>query len=129
MVSLNKVLVIGNVGKDPEMRFTPNGNPVVSFSVAANHVYMTPEGERKEETEWFNIVCWNKLAETVNQYVSKGMQVYCEGRQKTRTWDDDQGQKHWKTELVANQVLFLGNKQPASGSQAEDPGADDIPFT
>ena len=105
MASLNKVMVIGNVGKEPEMRFTATGKPVTSFSVAVNDKY----GE-ESTTEWFNIVAWNKLAETCNQYLAKGQQVFVEGRQQTRQWDDNEGQKHYKTELIANKVLFLGKR-------------------
>ena len=85
MASLNKVMIIGNVGGEPEMRFAPNGNPVTSFRVATNRVYTTPEGERKEETEWFTVVTWNRLAEQCNQFLIKGRHVYAEGRLSTRT--------------------------------------------
>src|SRR5512141_106963 len=91
--SLNKVMIIGNIGGEPEMRFTPGGNPVTTFSVATNRVYNSTDGERKEETEWFNIVTWNKTAEFANQYLSKGRKVYVEGRLHTRTWDGQDGQK------------------------------------
>jgi single-strand DNA-binding protein len=116
--SLNKVMIIGNLGKEPEMRFTPGGVPVASFSVATNRVYKTPDGERKEETEWFSIVAWNRLAETCNQFLTKGQKVYVEGRMRTRTWDGQDGQKHYKTELIANQVIFLDKK--ASGPVTEN---------
>src|SRR3970040_716889 len=107
MPSVNKIIIIGNVGKDPEMRYTPNGNPVTSFSIAANRRWTTPEGETREETEWFNVVTWNKLAEVANQYVTKGKKVYVEGRLQTRSWEGQDGQKRHKTEVVANTVLFL----------------------
>ena len=107
MVSLNKVMLIGNVGKDPEMRFTPSGNPVTSFSVATNRVFNTPEGEKKQETDWFNVVAWNKLAEQCNQFLSKGKLVYVEGRLRNRSWDGTDGQKHFRTEVIANRVTFL----------------------
>lgn len=110
MASLNKVMIIGNVGSDPEMRFTPNGNPVTSFRVATNRVYTSPEGERKEETEWFGVVAWNKLAEQCNQFLSKGRLVYAEGRLATRTWESQDGQKHYRTEVVAERVLFLDKR-------------------
>ncbi len=136
--SLNKVMIIGNLGKEPEMRFTPGGVPVASFSVATNRVYKTPEGERKEETEWFSVVVWNRLAETCNQFLTKGQKVYVEGRMHTRTWDGQDGQKHYKTELIANQVIFLDKKAagPATGNSGEESGAgeagdiepQDIPF-
>jgi single-strand DNA-binding protein len=92
--SLNRAMIIGNLGGDPEMRFTPNGNPVTSFNVATNRVYNTADGERKEETEWFTVVTWNRLAETCNQYLTKGQKVYAEGRLHNRTWDGQDGQKH-----------------------------------
>ncbi|MDP2743670.1 MAG: single-stranded DNA-binding protein [Dehalococcoidia bacterium] len=107
MAYLNRVMIIGNVGTDPEMRFTPNGNPVTSFSVATNRTYNTPEGGKKEETEWFSVVAWNKLAENCNQFLGKGRLVYVEGRLRTRSWEGQDGQKHYRTEVIASQVLFL----------------------
>ena len=107
MASLNKVMIIGNLGSEPEMRFTPNGNPVTSFRVATNRVYTTPEGERKEETEWFTVVAWGKLAEQCNQFLAKGRLVYAEGRLHTRMWESQDGQKHYRTEIIANRVTFL----------------------
>ncbi len=113
MASLNKVMIIGNVGSEPEMRFTPNGNPVTSFRVATNRMYTTAEGERKQETEWFTVVAWNKLAEQCNQFLSKGRLVYAEGRLHTRTWEGQDGQKHYRTEIVANRVSFLDRRTAA----------------
>ncbi len=134
MVSLNKIMVIGNLGSEPEMRFTPKGNPVTSFRVATNRVYATPEGERKEETEWFTVVAWGKLAEQCNQFLTKGRLVYVEGRLRTRTWEGQDGQKRYRTEIIANRVTFL-DKQAAAplAEQAEEGGTgeiepDDIPF-
>ena len=100
-------MIIGNVGNEPEMRFTPNGNPVTSFRVATNRVYTTAEGERKQETEWFGVVTWNRLAENCNQFLNKGRLVYVEGRLHTRTWESQDGQKRSRAEIIANQVLFL----------------------
>ena len=133
MASLNKVMLIGNVGKDPEMRFTPSGSPVTSFSVATNRTYNTPEGEKKKETEWFSVVAWSKLAELCNQYLTKGKLVYVEGRLQTRTWDGTDGQKHSRTEVVASQVLFLdkgGEGSPAEpkGEEPESGDSGDLPF-
>ena len=135
MASLNKVMIIGNVGSDPEMRFTPNGNPVTSFRVATNWVFTTADGERKQETEWFTVVCWNKLAEQCNQFLTKGRLVYAEGRLRTRTWETQDGQKHYRTEIIANRVTFLDRQalaalpedreEEASGS---DVSPNDIPF-
>ena len=101
---LNKCMVIGNLGRDPEMRYTPNGNAVTEFSVASNRQYTTADGERRDDTEWFNIVTWGRLAETCSQYLSKGRQVYVEGRMSTRSWDGECGKKHYRTELVAETV-------------------------
>ena len=119
MASLNRVQIIGNVGKEPEMRFTPSGKPTTSFSVAAGRSYTNDAGERKDETEWFSVITWNKLAGTCNQYLQKGQQVYVEGRLQTRSWEGDDGVKHYKTEVIANTVLFLG-KRKESESEGED---------
>jgi len=113
MASLNKVMIIGNLGSEPEMRFTPNGKPVTSFRVATNRVYTTAEGERKQETEWFTVVAWDKLAEQCNQFLTKGRLVYAEGRLRTRTWESPDGQKHYRTEIIANRVTFLDRQAAA----------------
>jgi single-strand DNA-binding protein len=110
MVSLNKVMIIGNVGSEPEMRFAPNGNPVTAFRVATNWVYTTADGERKRETEWFGVVTWGRLAELCNQCLFKGQHVYAEGRLRSRTWASQDGQKHSRAEIVANRVLFLDKR-------------------
>jgi single-strand DNA-binding protein len=124
MAGLNKVMIIGNLGRDPEMRYTPSGSPVTNFSVAVSRNWKTPEGESREETEWFNVECWNKLAEITNQYLSKGKQVYLEGRQKTDTWDDkNTGEKKYRTKLVASEMVMLGSR----GDQGSAPGGDDFP--
>ncbi len=107
MASLNKVMVIGNLGTDPEMRFTPSGNQVTSFRLATTRTYTTSEGERKQDTEWFTVVTWGKLAETCNQFLAKGRRAYVEGRLSTRTWEGQDGQKRFTTEIVANRVIFL----------------------
>jgi single-strand DNA-binding protein len=112
--SLNKVMIIGNLGSDPEMRFTPAGAPVTSFRVAVNRVYKAPEGDYKDETEWFSVVTWARLAETCNQYLTKGQKVYCEGRLHTRSWDGQDGQKRYRTEMIAERVIFLDKKQGAA---------------
>ena len=124
MLTLNKIMIIGNVGADPEMRFTPNGNPVTSFRVATNRVYNTPNGERKQETEWFTVVAWNRLAENCNQYLTKGQRVYAEGRLHTRSWEGQDGQKHSRTEVIANRVLFLDRQAvaPLPGEGAGEVG-------
>jgi len=137
MLTLNKVMIIGNVGTDPEMRFTPNGNPVTSFRVATNWVYTTPEGERKQETEWFTVVAWNRLAENCNQFLTKGQRVYAEGRLRTRTWEGQDGQRRSRSEVIANRVLFLDKQAPAplpgegpgEETSSSEPGPEDFSFT
>jgi single-strand DNA-binding protein len=137
MVSLNKMTIIGNLGSEPEMRFTPSGRPVTSFSIATNWRYTTAEGERKEDTEWFNVVAWGKLAEQCNQFLTKGRLVYIEGRLRLRTWEGQDGQKRARNEITAEKVKFLDRQgAPSATSEAkpddvEQPGdvePDDIPF-
>ena len=118
MVGLNKVMIIGNVGTDPEMRFTPNGSPVTSFRIATSRTYSTADGERRQETEWFDVVTWNRLAETCNQFLAKGRRAYVEGRLRTRTWETADGQRRSRIEIVANRVLFL-DRQPL-GTMPDD---------
>lgn len=131
MRGLNRVMIIGNLGQDPEMRYTPNGKPVTSFSVAVNRAWKTPDGERHEETEWFNVVAWDGLAETCKQYLSKGQPVYIEGRLQTRRWDDQEGKKHSRTELVASGMIILGDRrapaaEPSPSAALEED--DEFPF-
>ncbi|MBC8274152.1 MAG: single-stranded DNA-binding protein [Chloroflexi bacterium] len=120
MVSLNRVMLIGNVGTDPEMRFTPSGNPVTSFRVATSRVYTTSEGERRQETEWFTVVAWKKQAESCNQFLTKGQRVYVEGSLQTRSWEGRDGQKRVTVEVIANRVLFLDRQAvaPLPGEEA-----------
>lgn len=112
---LNKMLVIGNVGRDPEMRYTPNGNAVTNFSLAVNRYYTPPGGERQEETEWFRIVAWDRLAETCNNYVTRGMKVYVEGRLRSNSWVGQDGQTRFSNEIVANTVQFLTPRSQSGG--------------
>ncbi|GAB4543323.1 MAG: hypothetical protein Kow0063_36360 [Anaerolineae bacterium] len=107
---LNKVMLIGNLGRDPEMRYTPSGKPVTSFSLASSRSWVSSDGERREETEWFNVVAWGNLAEICNQHLVRGQQVYIEGRLQTRSWEDNNGQRHFRTEVVANEMIILGNR-------------------
>jgi single-strand DNA-binding protein len=107
---LNKVMIIGHVGRDPEMRYTPSGRPVTNFSVATSRTWTSAEGERHEETEWFNVVAWGNLAEICKSQLHKGQQVYIEGRLQTRGWEDQSGKKHFRTELVANEMIMLGER-------------------
>jgi single-strand DNA-binding protein len=130
MAGLNKVMIIGNVGTDPEMRYTANGNAVTSFRIASSRTYSGPDGERKEETEWFSVVAWNKLAETCSQFLQKGRRAYVEGRLQTRSWEGPDGQRRYRTEVIANTVLFLDRPQaapmPEEGGGTVEP--EDVPF-
>lgn len=108
---LNKVMIIGHLGRDPEMRYTPSGRPVTSFSVATSRTWTSADGERREETEWFNVVAWGNLAEICKTHLSKSQQVYIEGRLQTRGWEDETGKKHFRTELVANEMILLGDRR------------------
>ena len=119
---LNKCMIIGNLGADPEMRYTANGNAVTTFRVATSRTFSGADGERREETEWFSIVTWNRLAETCAQYLTKGRQVYVEGRLQTRSWDGNDGIKHYRTELIAEEVKFLGNRGDSGGGGGFAPG-------
>lgn len=111
---LNKVMIIGQIGHDPDMRYTPSGKPVTSFSVTVTRTWVTAEGERREATEWFNVVAWGNLAEICNQYLRKGRHVYVEGHLQTRSWEDQSGQKHFRTELVANEMIMLDSRPGSS---------------
>lgn len=127
MASLNKVMIIGNLGTDPEMRFTPGGQPVTSFRMASSRTFTTPEGERKQETEWFTVVAWSKLAELCNQFLSKGRMAYVEGRLKTRSWEDKEGIKRFSTEVIANQVIFLDRAGAAPLPDEAADGGEEVP--
>jgi single-strand DNA-binding protein len=128
MVSVNRIIIIGNLGSEPEMRFTPNGRPVTSFSAATNRRYTTSEGERREETEWFTIVTWGRLAEQCNQFLSKGRLVYVEGRLRTHSWEGQDGQKRYRNEIVADRVSFLDRQSsaPLNEDKSVEAGMDDI---
>ncbi len=125
MVSVNRMIAIGNLGGEPEMRFTPSGRPVTSFNIATNWRYTTADGERKEETEWFAVVTWGKLAELCNQFLTKGRLVYVEGRLRSHTWDGQDGQKHHRNEIVADRVNFLDRQ--AAAPLPEEKGTDSGP--
>jgi single-strand DNA-binding protein len=134
---LNKVMIIGNLGADPEMRYTANGHPVTTFRVATSRRFTDSSGERREETEWFRVVAWARLAELCAQYLQKGRQVYVEGRMQTRSWEQD-GQTRYMTELVAEEVKFLGGRGegapsftpglPVGADTEGDIDPDDLPF-
>jgi single-strand DNA-binding protein len=125
MRGLNKVMIIGQLGRDPEMRYTPSGRPVTSFSVATTRSWTSSEGDRREETEWFNVVAWGNLAEICKQYLHKGQPVYVEGRLQTRGWEDQEGKKHFRTELVANEVIILSERRAEPSEEGQEPLAED----
>jgi single-strand DNA-binding protein len=143
MASLNKAILIGNLGRDPEVRYTPDGTAVATFSIATSEAWNDKStGEKKERTEWHRIVMFGKLAEISGEYLAKGKQVYVEGRIQTREWEDKEGNKRTTTEIVASQMLMLGSRadmntsRSSSFSSAPDkpnmpypePENDDIPF-
>ena len=107
--SLNKVLIIGRLGRDPELRFTASGRPVASFSVATMRGWTDCDGEHHEETEWFHVVTWGGLAEVCKKHLHKGSLVYVEGRLQTRNWEGPDGERHYRTEVVAQELIFLDN--------------------
>jgi single-strand DNA-binding protein len=126
---LNKLMIIGHLGRDPEMRYTPSGRPVTTFSVATSRSWHSADGDRHEETEWFNVVAWGNLAEICNQHLHKGQQVYVEGRLQTRRWEDTDGNKHFTTEVVAKEMIMLGDRRDTPSpidESAEDEEA--LPF-
>ncbi len=138
---MNKIIVIGNLGRDPEMRYTPNGQSVTSFSVASNRKYTTAAGEQREETEWFNVNAWGRLAELCNQYLTKGRQVYVEGRLHSRSYEARDGQMRFVNEINLTDVQFLSQGSAVSEDRplyGQDPGfgedgppiddVDDLPF-
>ncbi len=137
MASVNKVILIGNLGRDPELRYTQSGQAVTNFSLATTDRFSNKSGEREERTEWHRIVAWARTAELCAQYLAKGRSVYVEGRLQTREWEDKEGQKRRTTEVVAQTVQFLGGPRDGqsagpppdrSGSAPGTPPADDIPF-
>jgi len=151
MGSVNKVILVGNLGADPELKYTPSNRPVCNLSVATNEVWKDKSGQKQEKTEWHRVNVWGEQAENCSKFLAKGRSVYVEGRLQTRSWDDKEGKKRYSTEVVAERVVFLGGPGPgaegnagggrgkrwseeASSSSAADappappPGDDDIPF-
>lgn len=147
MAGINKVIIVGNLGKDPELRHTPQGQAVCNFSIATSESWTDKGGQKQERTEWHRVVVWGKLGELCGKYLAKGRQVYVEGKLQTRAWDDKDGQKRYTTEVVANTVQFLGGAQGASRGASDfgqgggsdpfgappnfdegQPSSDDIPF-
>ncbi len=109
--SVNKVILVGNLGKDPEVKYTPSGVPVAKFSLATNERYKDKAGEWQDRTEWHNIVAWQRLAEIVGEYVKKGSKIYIEGRLQTSSWEDKQsGEKKYRTEIIAHDLVLLGGR-------------------
>lgn len=119
--SVNRVCVLGNVGKQPDIRHTPSGTAMASFSIACNEKFKDKGGEWQERTEWVNIKAWSKLAEVVEKYVDKGKQIYVEGRLNTESWEKD-GQKHYKTVVVASDIVLLGGKGDGGGRAEQEEG-------
>lgn len=147
MASLNKVMLIGNLGRDPEIRYTPDGSPVANFSLATTDSWTDKGGSRQERTEWHNIVAWSRLADLSKRFLTKGRQVYVEGRLRTREWTDRDGNKRRTTEVIASQMVLLGSRgeaaehapaaapQPSAGNSEPEPAIeeggitdDDLPF-
>jgi single-strand DNA-binding protein len=142
MSGVNKVILIGNLGSDPTVRYTPQGTAVANFNIATSERFTNKSGEKEERTEWHRIVAWGKLAEICQQYLKKGKQVYIEGRLQTRQWEDQQGQKRSTTEVVANNMTMLGRAGENAGGgdfapqdfpaepapQAAATTDDDLPF-
>lgn len=138
MAGVNKVILIGNLGKDPEIRHLESGAAVASFPLATTESYKNKNGERVDQTEWHNIVLWRGLAEVAEKYLKKGNQIYVEGRIRTRSWEDNEGNKKYMTEIIGNNMTMLGGKKDdsgintQSGSQEstvpEPTEEDDLPF-
>jgi single-strand DNA-binding protein len=124
MKSVNKVILIGNLGKDPEVKYTPQGTPVAKFSLATNERFKDKDGNWQDRTEWHNIVLWQRLAEIAGEYLKKGSKVYIEGRLRTDSWDDKQsGQKKYMTQIVGNDIVLLSGRGEGAGEHAGGPRA------
>lgn len=126
-MSVNKVILVGNLGRDVELRHTPGGTAVAKFSIATNEVWKDKSGQKQEHTEWHNIVAWAKLAEFCGTYLSKGRQVYVEGTLRTRQYDDEKGNRRYFTEVRAQTIQLLGPKPSGSDSGGPGGGAPDFP--
>ncbi|MBM3263222.1 MAG: single-stranded DNA-binding protein [candidate division Zixibacteria bacterium] len=127
MASVNKVILIGNLGADPEVRYTPAGRAVTTFRIATSRQWTSKDGERHEETEWHRIVTWDKLAETCGKFLKKGMPVYIDGRLQTRSWEDQSGVKRYATEIIAFEMKMLSSRQDAESGSSAPP--DELPST
>ncbi|MES2140555.1 MAG: single-stranded DNA-binding protein [Bacteroidota bacterium] len=134
MIALNKVILVGNLGKDPEVRHLEGGVAVASFSLATSEGYKDKSGQRIEQTEWHNIVVWRGLAESAEKYLKKGMSIYVEGKLRTRSWDDKDGHKRYMTEIVGDTFTILSKKESNSPSKNDNDTnigsktGDDLPF-
>lgn len=125
--SVNKVILIGNLGKDPEMKYTPSGVPVAKFSLATNEKYKDKGGEWQERTEWHNVIAWQRMAEIIGEYVKKGSRVYVEGKLQTSSWEDKQsGEKKYRTEIVAQELVLLGGR--GDGDSGLSRGGEGVSF-
>jgi len=141
-LGVNKVILIGHLGNDPELKYTPNGTAVASFRIATNERWPDKEGNMTDHTEWHHVVAWRKLAEIIGEYLKKGSQVYIEGKLRTRNWEDQSGVKHYQTEIIASSMQMLGRKgetPQAAGKEeftdtdfptqeGEEKQANDLPF-
>lgn len=137
MASVNKAIIIGNLGRDPELRYTPSGQAVASFSIATTSRWKNQSGENQESTEWHNIVLWGRMAELAKEYLAKGRSVYIEGRIQTRSYQDKDGVQRYRTEIVGQQMQFLSSRGDQASSSSSDytppppppaTGGDDAPF-
>ncbi|MCB1198131.1 MAG: single-stranded DNA-binding protein [Deltaproteobacteria bacterium] len=124
MSGINKVILVGRLGADPELRYTSNGNPVASLSLATSEKWKDKDGQSQEKTEWHRIVLWSRLAELAGQYLSKGRQIYIEGKLQTRKWEDKDGQTRYTTEIVGNQMQFLGGQSDMPAGAGSSTGSD-----
>ncbi len=127
-MNLNKVTIAGRLGKDPELKQTPSGKKVASFSIATNQTWKDAQGQKQESTEWINCVSWGRTAEVIAQYFTKGKEIYIEGRMQTRSWDGNDGKKNYRTEVVVSQFQFVGfdgEKKPAQSSTEQPYSKDD----
>lgn len=123
-MSVNKVILLGRLGQDPELKYTPGGSPVCNFSLATTESWTDKGGQKQEKTEWHRVVVWGKLAELCNQYLAKGRQAFLEGRLQTRSWDDKDGNKRYTTEILASTVQFIGGASAGAGATRENNNVD-----
>ena len=133
MASVNKVILIGNLGRDPEMRYTPSGTAVATLSLATKEEWKGKDGQKQESTEWHRVVAWGRLGEICGEYLHKGSQIYIEGKLQTKAWEDKEGNKRYTTEVVAQRMQMLGGGKkadpgPATDGMGREISEDDIPF-